>query len=106
MEELQDGSLGMLWRHLRLEMRASHYSWICGFQLASFQGVFNGYCQAWVVSKVATGTPSSSSSRPPFMYVKVPDPMPKMKWLVKYSILTYFVPSVASLFGSKTMMDP
>jgi hypothetical protein len=30
------------------------------------------------------------------MYVKVPDPKPK-NWLVKYSILTYFVPSVASL---------
>jgi len=39
------------------------------------------------------------------MYVKVPDPKPK-NWLVKYSILTYFVPSVAYLFSSKTMMDP
>jgi hypothetical protein len=27
------------------------------------------------------------------MYVNVPDPVPK-SWLVKYSILTYFVPSV------------
>ncbi len=42
---------------------------------------------------------------PHFMYVKVPDPMP-MAWLVKYSILTYLVPSVVSTFTSKTMMDP
>lgn len=47
---------------------------------------------------IASGNPSSSSSRKTFMYVKVPIPMP-WNWLAKYSILTYFVPSVAySLF--------
>jgi hypothetical protein len=53
--------------------------------------------QTGFASRVAAGIPSSSSSRPLFMYVKVPDPVPK-NWLVEYSILTYFVPSVASLF--------
>lgn len=78
------------------KMRESHGpAFLLSFALLSR---LSGRWQAGFASRVAAGTPSSSSSRPLFMYVNVPGPTPK-NWLVKYSILTYFVPSVASLLS-------
>jgi len=93
-------TLRMHWRHGEKKMRGSH-------GIALFIRVFFLSAASKprrLGNKVASGTPSSSSLRPLFMYVKVPDPMPKT-WLVKYSILTYFVPPVALFIRiSKTMM--
>lgn len=83
------------------ELRGFH-EFAVFFQLRCFLGhQFVG--KNGLGTNVASGTPSSSSSE--LMYVKVPDPTPN-DWLVKYSILTHFVPSVVSTFTSKTMMDP
>jgi hypothetical protein len=88
---------------LRLEMRRFHRSTLAFHFIRDVYEAIN--FPAGLAGEVASGNPSSSSSQPLSCTLRVPDPMPK-KWLVKYSILTYFVPPVASFFGSKTMMDP
>jgi hypothetical protein len=93
MVELQDGSFGCpgVWKNEGLFMAL-----LFSFYLTSFRE-HQGFGR--LGNKVTSGDPSSSSSPPTFMYVNVPDPMPE--WLVKYSILTYFVPPVASFLARR-----
>lgn len=98
---LQDGSFGCLasfafWKYDRS-------SWDCYFISFSFL-LEDIKALARFCIKIALGDPSSSSSRPLLMYVKVPDPVP-VTGRSKYNILTYFCTTSSVAVTSKTMMD-